>query len=648
MLRSLIAFWSITHSVINATSFTQEVRREPVVAEQRAEFHHSILVGVRQLAREHIRIAELGIRIEKGDASAEQELLDEVIAGLPKDDQRDVRDAPPSAETLAEMLLSWKGHEAFQAVRDDAAKRGRPITTDDLVEVIYSDRLRELPEAREEPEVAAFVSRVEQLAGQPVPVRLWWPTVGYLLFGALHTPSFWPEEAAERERARAQLIQDLLAVTTVSVDPEAARRVVDLALRPPLRGKCERKAVTCAIATVSGLRGRVGFTRDHLEYVSRFNQDHDAERRTGAPGTPWAANFRYVADFMAMMKLRILLELDPAAIGKPGPLGCKYGTIDEALAYYKQVLDERGIQSLWVEGRHDVEQILAGRFPSPLDAKIALLDEKLADSGLADPERDRLKKERDKLAREREGNQRQIAGFITFQFGYLAPIDQVATEMHQLDALATPDQQQAVLIQGWSALGLRDAGWAKRVAIAHLDSDDHYSYPAIVGCTIALGRNAEDPQCAKALFELATRGTPDERSTAITHAQYAPVELAQEVYEAVMSDVEALLRRNPDVQARRPFGDDRLYSTLMWSTIGMLFGRRKESWTRESLLETFDRNGVNLWQGGSAFSPDLQNGNREVLEWVASMLSDEDYGRLLEKGRIPADLKRVHDEAKRR
>jgi hypothetical protein len=625
----------------------QEPTREPLPAPAKRDFHPSLVIGVRLLAREHVRIAELGIRLEKGDVSVEQLLRDEVLRGVSEEDRAELRAVPPDPTLSAEMLLCWKGFEALESVRSDAKKRGRPLRTSDLLEVAWSDRLRELPTEQDAPEVLAFLKEAEALAGRPVPARLWWPTVGYMLFAALNTPSWWPDDEAKRERERVELIQDLLSVAASARDAEAVRCVVDVALTPPLRLKSVRPGSTCARGRIAGLRAKVGFTRDHLDFVARFNQDQEAERRTGAPGSPWSANFKQLADFMAMMKLRILLELDPASIEKPGPLSCKYGTLEETRAYYQDLLARSGVDGFWVEARPDLERLLAGRLPHSLDPRIAELEEKLRDPTLGAEEATKARVALDELATTRRREQQQLAGFLTFQYGWLAPIELAVSELRRLDALATPEQHVEALANGWLALGRRSGvDWASPFVMLHLEGVQQSSEPGIWGAAMALRERAADPTCARALLELAARGTPRERQAAMNDAGRLPEELARGMLDITLNDLDELLRRNPKVLACRLSDDDELYTSLLRSTIRILRDRAKDDWSTRTLIETFDRHGVNLWSGGSPFSPDLPYGNREVLEWVASTLPDAEFERLEKAGRIPAELKRVREEMK--
>jgi hypothetical protein len=424
--------------------------------------------------------------------------------------------------------------------------------------------------------------------------------------------------------------------------------VVDVALAPPLAGRCVRKGVTCARKNLARLRGPVGFTREHLDFVSRFNANLDAERRTGAPASAWAIAYRHLADFMASMKLRILLELDPAIAELPGPLACKHGTLAEARTYYQQILAERGVQSFWIEARGDVEKILGGRFPHPSDARVAALRERLSDPGLAAEERRRLERELGRLEQERWSDQCSLATFVTYQLGDLAPVDQAMEELHRLEKLANPFQQTHELMAGWAALGMRDPGWARALVKRRFDEGDAFGESAIHGAAMALSRHADDPESARALFDLATRGTPRERGAAMMYADRLPEEVARGVFETAVADVESLLQHNPDVVACRPFGDDELYTELLGGAVGILYARRREPWAAEALRRTFDRAGVNLWQGGSPFAHDVVASNREVLEWVCRTLPEADWRRLLEQRRIPAELEQVHGELARR
>src|SRR6185436_3731303 len=175
------------------------------------------------------------------------------------------------------------------------------------------------------------------------------------------------------------------------------------------------------------------------------------------------------------------------------------------------------------------------------------------------------------------------------------------------------------------ALGLRDSGWATKAVTSHLDGTQPASTWCISGAALALQNHADDPDCGRALLELATRGAPEDRSAAMLNTARIPAELAQDMYAAAVQDLDELLRRAPEVQARKPFGDDALYSTLLRSAIRVLHARGKSDWARQELVKTFDRNDVNLWKGGSPFAPDLGLGNRDVLEWVVDTLGEPEY-----------------------
>jgi hypothetical protein len=620
-----------------------EPRREAVPAPVESPFHPSLLVGVRLLAHEQMRIGELALRVQRGDVDAERKLYGELTDGLPDEVRDAVAAELPDLSSAGEILLTWKGAEAFQQVVDDAARRRSPLQVDDLLAVAWSNRLRDLPSEQDDAEVVAFAKKLEKLYGRPVPLRIWWANVGYLCFAALHTPSFWPADPEQRARAHAQAIEDLLSIATTTVDSDVARSVVDVALQPPLAGVGRRKAVTCARGSLEPFRGKVGFTRDHLDFVSKFDQEVAARRRADSATSPRESTAGRLAEFMADLKLRILREVDPTAAEKPSPLALKYGTIEESLAYYRHLLETLGVQAFWDEAKHDVERMLAGRFPSAFDAGIAALDEQLAAADLSAEQREQLARRRLELAMERDQELGALSRFVVSQFGVLAPLDQAVDEMHRLDGLATPIQREH-LLDAWPALIQRDASWARRVADAHLHGPERYSDSAVNSACLTLSMHADDVECARQLADVAEHGAPGERSSALAMAKLWPEPLAHSLFESATADVEALLKRSPDVKAGQPLGDAMAYSSLLRGSVAVLYERRSEPWTRDALLATFDREGVNLWRGGSPFSPTVGRGNREVLDWIADTIDDASWKKLAEGGRIPDALMRVHEE----
>jgi hypothetical protein len=91
--------------------------------------------------------------------------------------------------------------------------------------------------------------------------------------------------------------------------------------------------------------------------------------------------------FMAVMRLRILLELDPA--GFAGPAALRFGTPAEVEAYYRAIFAERGWRNAWAEARGDVEKMVAGTFNDLRDAQIDALRVRAADPTLSPEERER-------------------------------------------------------------------------------------------------------------------------------------------------------------------------------------------------------------------------------------------------------------------
>jgi hypothetical protein len=618
-----------------------------------------------ELALEQVRLNRLAMRAGDGDHDALQQLYAEVLDQLPKsvltefDEQHGI-----STRTVYEMALTWKANEVLRRAVETAGAPGKKegaLGPDDLLEVLRRPDLGRLPESGVPRAVRDFVAEVTARTSPDVTVQIWYPATAWLVFAALHggglekaRERWWPDDDAGRAR-RSEFVRSLLELVAAADDAKTASivtRIVDVALASPLDVPHEKGLVTCCRAEFARHRGRVGFDPSHLEFASRFGSEAQRDAASGAtrldgvrldPFMPAPADR---AAFMAVMRLRILLELDPG--GFAGPAALRFGTPAEVEAYYRAIFAERGWRNAWAEARGDVRQMVAGTFPDLRDAQIDALRVRASDPTLSEEERERAAEELRELEHARARDHERVAGVILRLLAEEGDVELVKDELlalHPKGAAAIYGDWNATFVAPWIMIVKRDAGWVDGLLEDSLKQRRDVPKPALEAALLEVRerlRREVRAQDVETLVAIGCDGPADVRGVAFYDQMAMPAEAARRLYDVALFDA-----ARADKSARAEAGR-RLFRPM----VELLYDRRAEAWTSEALLDTFNHEGASLWRG--AYLPDVQPigpgaaqqvaREKALLEWLATSLDDATFAKLEREGRIPA---RIRDERER-
>jgi hypothetical protein len=350
---------------------------------------------------------------------------------------------------------------------------------------------------------------------------------------------------------------------------------------------------------------------------------------------------------MAMMRLRILLELDPA--GGAGAAALRFGTPAEVEAWYRAIFAERGWRNAWAEARGDVEKMVAGTFPDLRDAKIDALRVLASDPRRSEEERERTDAELRELEHARACDQEHLAGVILRLLAEAGDVDVVKDELlrlHPTGATAGRGDWNATLALPWITLVQRDADWVDGLLEDSIRGRREVPKPALEAALFEVReRLRREVRAAdvETLVAIGCDGPADVRGVAFYDQMRMPPDAARRLYDVALDDA-----ARGDGSARAAAGR-RLFRPM----VELLFDRRDEKWTHAALLDTFDHGGASLWRGEylSDVAPIGPAAERTVarekalLEWLARELDDAEFARLDAKGRIPP---RIRDERARR
>jgi hypothetical protein len=640
---------------------TTAQERQPVPPPAAATKSNPFLeAALAELALEQVRLNRLAMRAGDGDHDALQQLYVEALDPLPKsvlaefDEQHGI-----STRTVYEMALTWKANEVLRRAVETAGAPGKKegaLGPDDLLEVLRRPDLGRLPETGVPRAVRDFVAEVTARTSPDVNVQIWYPATAWLVFAALHggglekaRERWWPDDEAGRAR-RSEFVRSLLELVAAADDAKTASivtRIVDVALASPLDVPHEKGLVTCCRAEFARHRGRVGFDPSHLEFASRFGSEAQRDAASGAPRLdgvrldPFMPAPADRAAFMAVMRLRILLELDPG--GFAGPAALRFGTPAEVEAYYRAIFAERGWRNAWAEARGDVRQMIAGTFPDLRDAQIDALRVRASDPTLSEEERERAAEELRELEHARARDHERIAGVILRLLAEEGDVELVRDELlalHPKGAAATYGDWNATFVAPWIMIVKRDAGWVDGLLEDSLKQRRDVPKPALEAALLEVRerlRREGRAQDVETLVAIGCDGPADVRGVAFYDQMAMPAEAARRLYDVALYDA-----ARSDGSARAEAGR-RLFRPM----VELLYDRRAEAWTSEALLDTFNHEGASLWRG--AYLPDIQPigpgaaqqvaREKALLEWLATSLDDATFAKLEREGRIPARIR---------
>jgi hypothetical protein len=306
--------------------------------------------------------------------------------------------------------------------------------------------------------------------------------------------------------------------------------------------------------------------------------------------------------------------------------------------------------------------MVAGTFPDLRDAKIDVLAARLADPSLSEEERQRGTGELRELELARDHDREHLAGVILGLLASAGEPEFVKDELLRLDPKTPYGDWENTLVLPWLTLLQRDATWVDTLVDDEVNGRREVPKPALECALLDLRRRLQsgaakidlEPRDVEALVELGTKGPAAVRGSAFVDQSLLPSDAARRLYDAALADA-AAGAGDPRNDAGR-----RLFRPM----VELLFERRNEAWVHDALLDTFihrcrdggaatGAGGSSLWHGD--YPPDppaegpmakqIATRNRELLEWLATELTDDEFAPLVRSGVVPA---RIVDERARR
>jgi hypothetical protein len=288
--------------------------------------------------------------------------------------------------------------------------------------------------------------------------------------------------------------------------------------------------------------------------------------------------------------------------------------------------------------------MVAGSFPDLRDAKIDALAARLAEPGLSDDEHDRLQAELRALENARRQDQEHLAGVIFQMLASAGDPEFVKEELLRLHPKTPYGDWSSTMVKSWLTLLGRDTAWVDALVDDQASGRREVPAPALECALLDLRRRLKrgvQAQDVEALVELGIKGPASVRSSAFIDQALLPAAAARRLYDAALADAAA------------PAGDPREDAgcRLFRPMLELLFERRAEPWVHAALLDTFEHRdgkgaGGSLWRGDYPRDPpaegflaeQIAKRNRELLAWLATELSDDEFARLRGDQRIPARL----------
>jgi hypothetical protein len=276
---------------------------------------------------------------------------------------------------------------------------------------------------------------------------------------------------------------------------------------------------------------------------------------------------------MAVMRLRILLELDPA--GFAGPAALRFGTPAEVEAYYRAIFAERGWRNAWAEARGDVEKMIAGTFPDLRDAQIDALRVRASDPTLSEEERERAAEELRELEHTRSRDHEHLAGVILqllAEEGDVALVKDELLALHPKGAAAIYGDWNTTFVFPWIMIVKRDAGWVDELLEDSLKHRRDVPKPALEAALLEVRERLKREgraQDVETLVAIGCDGPADVRGDAFYDQMAMPAEAARRLYDVAIFDA-----ARADKSARADAGRQ-----LFRPMIELLYDRRAEAWT---------------------------------------------------------------------
>ncbi len=531
---------------------------------------------------------------------------------------------PQAAPSLRDLLRSRLYAVAHRSLMKLVAA-GDPIDRGELVALVL--RLRDSGDTGEAKEplpklaIPARATEVDPTLSSAHPVLRCIP---YVVFAALHEPSLWQKQrAGERE----VLITDLVAA---GLDHPLVAAAVLRALEPPIDATVAldrdgvRSEHPLAFEGEPDLARRVGFTEEHLEFVSshadRIERERQSAAERGEPD-PYPGDGAYLPGYLEELRRRIRLEL----LGQ-NRVAMRIDRPSDLIAVWRWRADHWPWPDLAHAFEGHVEELASGALRHPASAEL----ERLAERAKAGPLSAADQELRRELERRRRidiaKSTREIADVVQSRM----PSDQALALLSKLAlrldrALAertTSDLIPVDLVQPWTAAFERAPDEAASLLADPGDCGAPWS-PGTVAATAAcdaLSRAAAtSPSAAEALVSFAVSApTAMLRGHAIESATNLTPQQAERVFAASIRD-------DPGMAA----GDRRVLAAEAVRFVRRIVERERGDveWGRQSLLRVFE---AGMWPEKDSIFRDPRH-----ADWAIGTLTPAQLDALDAAGKLP-------------
>ena len=453
-------------------------------------------------------------------------------------------------------------------------------------------------------------------------LRYWHPvlrSLPFVIWAALNDPSVW----AENEFSREQFLAELLLLGERS---EAHAAGVMRALDAPatflytIQYSGAGHAHPTTWYGADELRGKVGFTPDHLEQADQLQMLVESDPPVYGPG----GSKRFLANYVDGLRQLIRRELM-----REGKLVADLARPDNVLALWKQKVATYPWPELHREFELYFDQMAEERLTHPSDEEFGALTDKRNKERLTEPEEKRLKE----LRSQRYLDTRKVFRGIGELIAAKVPPDQEIVFLERLEDTLIENGKsllsEPLLTPAWEAAFHQDPQAAKDT----LDSLDGVGAIAAKAAVTALQRSVTDvPGATETLLEVARSGSPEVRAQAMQNLRGSTPQQAYDVFTSALEEIS-------DPRHEEGYGK----SFLFQGALSLLMRRsithpNEGHWTKEALARLFESG---LWNDpAGALSSDTH------AAWAAAHLTDAQVDALLAAGKLPKWVSAARSAAK--
>lgn len=583
--------------------------------------------AVERIAAESVRVVMLLRDFETAAAPTEdhRRFFEATFADRPAEFEAAVAGRRIDFKYAIEIHLARFAHGILRELLDSAD----PPRADELLALASEEHL-ESKRDFDGPVQREFGDQVDATIATPLAAR-------WLLFAALREPRLFEGDGAIRQD---EFISRLLLASESSA---ALAFLVRGALAPPFAVPWGKDGHAFPAGPFRQSRGKVGFTEDHAAIVRSLQEarSFEASVRERPPAIdptaePETDERAFLDEHLKILREWILDELDPSRT--LAPIGSENRSADDVEREWRALAEQRSPAEYWSLAEPFFRSLIEGKAAHVHDARIAELEAK----GEALTAQDR--QELDALRAARTADRNRLLALLPELYAERAPVgDAFTTLLACDDALLRAgggDLRDVVLAPAFAAASFRDAAYCADRLAEHLGEPGGGDLPP--AARTAMIRSvatfaATTPGSAELLARCAREGSPVDRMHALTSIGIQPAAVADEMVRLAAEDCRALARDGaPNFELRAGLVASILARTKAASSAEDR-ARIAATW-----VETFERDGVNLWASGVPISSDLPE-SREDLRLLANSIPESDWIRLDLAGRLPENLKRFRD-----